>query len=156
LDVEVGVFRLVQESGAGIVGLAAYEFVATLQPDAKFGRILAAYGGIFVAGSLAWDRVVDGFEPDRFDLAVGVGTGFLHDGIGGLYNIAAVPTAQRRGAGVAVTAWLTNRLLANGASTVVLQASPLGAPVYERLGFVTYGHYRRVSIDPRRGRVPSS
>ena len=42
--------------------------MVTLQPDASFGRILAAYGGIFVAGSLAWG-VVDGFEPDRFDLA---------------------------------------------------------------------------------------
>ena len=55
--------------GAGIVALAGYGFVATLQPDANFGRILAAYGGIFVAGSLAWGRVVDGFKPDRFDLA---------------------------------------------------------------------------------------
>ena len=36
-------------------------------PDARghFGP----YGGIFVAGSLAWGRVVDGFRPDRFDLA---------------------------------------------------------------------------------------
>jgi len=58
--------------GAGIVALAAYGFVATLQPDANFGRILAAYGGIFVAGSLAWARLVDGFKPDRFDL-VGAG-----------------------------------------------------------------------------------
>jgi small multidrug resistance family-3 protein len=55
--------------GAGIVALAGYGFVATLQPDANFGRILAAYGGIFVVGSLAWGRVVDGFRPDRFDLA---------------------------------------------------------------------------------------
>ena len=55
--------------GSGIVALAAYGFVATLQPDANFGRILAAYGGIFVAGSLVWARVVDGFKPDRFDLA---------------------------------------------------------------------------------------
>ena len=53
---------------AGIVALAAYGFVATLQPDANFGRILAAYGGIFVAGSLAWGTVVDGFRPDRYDL----------------------------------------------------------------------------------------
>jgi small multidrug resistance family-3 protein len=54
--------------GGGIVALAAYGFVATLQPDANFGRILAAYGGIFVAGSLAWGVLVDGFKPDRFDL----------------------------------------------------------------------------------------
>jgi small multidrug resistance family-3 protein len=45
--------------GAGIVALAAYGFVATLQPDANFGRILAAYGGIFVAGSLAKGRTAD-------------------------------------------------------------------------------------------------
>ncbi len=50
------------------MALAAYGFVATLQPDAHFGRILAAYGGIFVAGSLAWGVVVDGFRPDRWDL----------------------------------------------------------------------------------------
>ena len=54
--------------GAGIVALGAYGFVATLQPDANFGRILAAYGGIFVAGSLAWGMVVDKFKPDRYDL----------------------------------------------------------------------------------------
>lgn len=54
--------------GAGIAALGAYGFVATLQDDAAFGRILAAYGGIFVAGSLAWGMVVDGFRPDRFDI----------------------------------------------------------------------------------------
>jgi small multidrug resistance family-3 protein len=37
--------------------------------DNNFGRVLAAYGGIFVAGSLGWGMVVDGFRPDRFDLA---------------------------------------------------------------------------------------
>jgi len=53
--------------GAGVLALGAYGFVATLQPDANFGRILAAYGGVFVAGSLAWGMVMDGFRPDRFD-----------------------------------------------------------------------------------------
>ncbi|MEV1319718.1 YnfA family protein [Micromonospora arborensis] len=54
---------------AGVVALGCYGFVATLQPDANFGRILAAYGGVFVAGSLGWAMVVDGFRPDRWDLA---------------------------------------------------------------------------------------
>jgi small multidrug resistance family-3 protein len=40
-----------------------------LQEDNNFARILAAYGGIFVAGSLAWGMVVDRFRPDRFDVA---------------------------------------------------------------------------------------
>jgi small multidrug resistance family-3 protein len=54
--------------GAGILALGAYGFVATFQPDPHFGRILAAYGRVFVAGSLTWGMVVDGFRPDRYDL----------------------------------------------------------------------------------------
>src|SRR5690606_33602960 len=54
--------------GLGVVALGLYGFVATLQPDANFGRILAAYGGVFVAGSLAWGMLLDGFRPDRWDL----------------------------------------------------------------------------------------
>lgn len=54
--------------GGGAIALGLYGFVATLQPDANFGRILAAYGGVFVAGSLAWAMLVDGFKPDRWDL----------------------------------------------------------------------------------------
>ncbi|MFA6297760.1 MAG: YnfA family protein [Nocardioides sp.] len=55
--------------GAGIIALGLYGFVATLQPDANFGRILAAYGGVFVAGSLAWGMALDGFKPDRYDIS---------------------------------------------------------------------------------------
>jgi small multidrug resistance family-3 protein len=55
--------------GAGVAALGLYGFVATLQTDPHFGRILAAYGGIFVAGSLAWGVIVDEFRPDRYDLA---------------------------------------------------------------------------------------
>ena len=55
--------------GAGVIALGLYGFVATLQPDAHFGRILAAYGGVFVAGSLVWGMVADGFRPDRWDVA---------------------------------------------------------------------------------------
>lgn len=53
---------------AGVIALGAYGFVATFQPEAHFGRILAAYGGVFVVGSLLWGVVVDRFRPDRFDL----------------------------------------------------------------------------------------
>ncbi len=56
-------------AGLGVMALGLYGFVATLQPEAHFGRILAAYGGVFVAGSLLWGVLVDGFRPDRWDLA---------------------------------------------------------------------------------------
>lgn len=55
--------------GAGVVALGAYGFVAAFQPDANFGRVLAAYGGVFVAGSLLWGMVADGFRPDRWDVS---------------------------------------------------------------------------------------
>lgn len=55
-------------AGAGVIALGLYGFVATLQPDAQFGRILAAYGGVFIAGSLAWGMAFDGFRPDRADV----------------------------------------------------------------------------------------
>ena len=55
--------------GGGVIALGIYGFVATLQPDANFGRILAAYGGVFVAGSLLWGMVADGFKPDKWDIS---------------------------------------------------------------------------------------
>jgi small multidrug resistance family-3 protein len=54
--------------GAGVIALGLYGFVATFQPDPHFGRILAGYGGVFIAGSLLWGMVIDGFRPDRYDL----------------------------------------------------------------------------------------
>jgi small multidrug resistance family-3 protein len=74
--------------GAGIVALGAYGFVATLQPDPHFGRILAAYGGVFVAGSLVWGMAVDGFRPDRFDY---LGAGLC------LLGVAVIMYAPRSG-----------------------------------------------------------
>jgi small multidrug resistance family-3 protein len=50
-------------------GPGALRLRGTFQPDPHFGRIQAAYGGVFVAASLAWGMAVDGFRPDRYDLA---------------------------------------------------------------------------------------
>ena len=55
-------------AGLGILALGAYGFLATLQADANFGRVLAAYGGVFIAGSLVWGMVFDKFTPDRWDI----------------------------------------------------------------------------------------
>ena len=53
----------------GGVALVAYGVIATLQPEDEFGRVLAAYGGVFIVGSMCWGIAFDGFRPDRFDLA---------------------------------------------------------------------------------------
>lgn len=54
----------------GILGgliLALYGVVATWQA-ASFGRVYAAYGGIFIVLAVLWAWQVDGFKPDRFDI----------------------------------------------------------------------------------------
>jgi small multidrug resistance family-3 protein len=55
---------------AGAAALVLYGIVPTLQP-ANFGRVYAAYGGVFVALSLLWGWQVDRIVPDRFDLIGG-------------------------------------------------------------------------------------
>jgi small multidrug resistance family-3 protein len=54
-----------------LVGLAAlfgYAVVQTLQPEARYGRVFAAYAGVFLIGALLWGWLVDGKAPDRFDM----------------------------------------------------------------------------------------
>ncbi|MGH3300514.1 MAG: YnfA family protein [Streptosporangiaceae bacterium] len=55
---------------AGILGavvLVLYGVIPTLQHSHDFGRIYAAYGGVFVVASLLWGWGVGGSRPDRFD-----------------------------------------------------------------------------------------
>ena len=48
--------------------LFLYGVVPTLQP-AHFGRVYAAYGGVFVVMSLLWGWWLDGHRPDAPDAA---------------------------------------------------------------------------------------
>jgi small multidrug resistance family-3 protein len=56
-------------AAAGAVALVGYGAIAALQRDANFGRVLAAYGGVFIVGSLLWGMIFDGFRPDRYDIS---------------------------------------------------------------------------------------
>ncbi|HEV2610457.1 MAG TPA: GNAT family N-acetyltransferase [Noviherbaspirillum sp.] len=56
----------------------------------------------------------------------------------GIYWVGTANAAQRMGLATLCTAFVTNRSLSDGASIVTLQASPFGAPVYERLGYHEY------------------
>lgn len=54
----------------GAVVLILYGIVPTFQP-AHFGRVYAAYGGIFVILSLVWGWLIAREVPDAFDLLGG-------------------------------------------------------------------------------------
>jgi len=68
------VWQWLRESRAlwiGIVGgavLFLYGVIPTLQTEPAFGRVYAAYGGIFVVLSILWGMVFDRWRPDRFDI----------------------------------------------------------------------------------------
>jgi small multidrug resistance family-3 protein len=55
----------------GAIILVAYGVVATFQP-ANFGRVYAAYGGVFIVMSILWGWQVDKIIPDRFDIIGGI------------------------------------------------------------------------------------
>ncbi len=71
------VWRWWREGAPWLVGLAGaavlvlYGFVPTYQP-AHFGRVYAAYGGVFVVLAMLWGWRVDGVPVDRYDLIGGL------------------------------------------------------------------------------------
>ena len=55
---------------AGAAILVVYGVIPTLQPT-NFGRVYAAYGGVFIVLSILWGWKVDRVAPDQFDLIGG-------------------------------------------------------------------------------------
>ena len=58
----------------GIMGgllLFGYGIILTLQP-ANFGRVYAAYGGIFIVSSIIWGFAIDKKRPDRYEIIGGI------------------------------------------------------------------------------------
>lgn len=59
----------------GLIGgivLMLYGVIPTLQPEVfNFGRVYAAYGGVFIILSLLWGWQIDYKIPDRFDVIGG-------------------------------------------------------------------------------------
>ena len=66
----------------GAIILIGYGVIPTFQRTADFGRVYAAYGGVFVIMSLLWGWRVDGRQPDRYDW---LGAAIVAAGVGVLY-----------------------------------------------------------------------
>ncbi len=63
-----------KSSWHGLIGAAVlvlYGIIPTFQP-ANFGRVYAAYGGVFIVLSILWGWQVDKIAPDRFDIIGGL------------------------------------------------------------------------------------
>jgi ribosomal protein S18 acetylase RimI-like enzyme len=66
----------------------------------------------------------------------------LTDGVAGVYYVATIEDARRRGFGEAMTRQALNEGAVAGCSIASLQASPMGEPIYRRMGFERVGYYR--------------
>jgi small multidrug resistance family-3 protein len=69
---------------AGLIGAAiliGYGVIPTLHRS-TFGRVYAAYGGVFVVMSLLWGWGLDGHRPHRFDW---IGAGIVAVGVGVIF-----------------------------------------------------------------------
>ncbi len=83
------IWRWLREGASWPVGLAGgiilviYGVIPTFQSSGDFGRVYAAYGGVFVIMSLLWGWAIDGHRPDHYDwlgaaiVAIGVAVIFF-------------------------------------------------------------------------------
>lgn len=55
----------------GVVSLMLFAWLLALSPPDQAGRSYAVYGGIYIAASLVWLRLVEGQKPDQWDLIGG-------------------------------------------------------------------------------------
>jgi small multidrug resistance family-3 protein len=51
----------------GMASLTLFAWLLTLADSSAAGRAFAAYGGVYIASSLAWLWLVEGARPDRWD-----------------------------------------------------------------------------------------
>jgi ribosomal protein S18 acetylase RimI-like enzyme len=130
--------RLVSDPEAAVVFGSLCERGYEAPGMAKLMAIQQSYS----AENSYWHIAFDG------DIPVSAACGYLSGDTGGIYSVATPAEFRGRGFAAAITSMATNELFSRGATQVVLQASPLGFGVYERLGFSVYEHYERFTIAP--------
>jgi GNAT superfamily N-acetyltransferase len=77
----------------------------------------------------------------QWDAPVVSGLGWRTGRTIGVFSIATIESARRRGYGAAMTARVMADGVAAGCDVAALQASEMGRPIYERLGFRTVVRY---------------
>ena len=90
-------------------------------------------------------RPMVGLEGDRI---VATGLGAVHGPAGWIGVIFVVPELRGRGIGSAITSAVCDVLRAEGCASLVLVATDLGKPIYEKLGFRVSTHYHMFSGEP--------
>jgi GNAT superfamily N-acetyltransferase len=119
------------------------------QDLARLGPLYERSGfGARLAGVVGFARArLDGevVVAEAGDELAGVAAGAVFAGTGWVGGVAVVPAHRRTGLGGALTEAIIGFLEERGVTTVLLHATALGRPVYERLGFVPETAYLTLS-----------
>lgn len=91
---------------------------------------------------------VAAFVAHLDDEPVAIAMTIVSDGVAGIYWVGTLEAARGRGLGHAVTAAATSAGFALGAEIASLQASPMGRPIYEAMGYETIFEYRLLMSSP--------
>lgn len=139
-------------AGSGPAGRASAHDIRDVRGGAGFADHLAVLVGGFGMPAELVARVMNPELAKADDVrlyvgyldgrAVSCGAGIRTGRTIGVYNIATVPQARRRGFGAEMTDRVAADGLAAGCDTAILQASAMGQPIYERLGYRTVVRYR--------------
>lgn len=102
---------------------------------------IAAVEAVFATSAALDDPTTIGLLASVDERDVAVATADVIEGMGYVGWVGTLPSARRRGLGELVTRAATNAAFELGADVVALEASPMGLPLYERMG------YEIVSVD---------
>ncbi|HUC07859.1 MAG TPA: GNAT family N-acetyltransferase [Solirubrobacterales bacterium] len=99
------------------------------------------HSGLLAENVVAFIVYLDG-EPASIAMTI------VSHGVAGIYWVGSTEWARGQGLGRAVTVAATNAGLALGAEIASLQASPMGRPIYTKLGYETAFDYRLLMSPP--------
>jgi ribosomal protein S18 acetylase RimI-like enzyme len=116
------------------------------KPDLELGqlswseyvRVFGLPPGLLGGGDRAGLRVLVARAGDE-DVATAMA--FDYDEDAGIYNVATLEHARRRGLGTALTALHLHDAVARGCRTASVQSTPMAEGVYAAVGFIDLGRY---------------
>lgn len=114
--------------------VAASAYASIGFPPEVFGHY-SNEAGLLAENVAAFIAYLDG-EP------VAIAMTIVSHGVAGIYWVGSLEQARGKGLGRAVTAAATNAGFELGADVASLQASPMGKPVYQAMGYETLFDYR--------------
>jgi GNAT superfamily N-acetyltransferase len=120
--------------------IAAASYTSLGFPPEVFGSY-SNRTGLFAENIAAFVAYLDG-EPASIAMTI------VSHGVAGIYWVGSLEQARGKGLGQATTAAATNAGFEMGADLASLQASPMGRPIYRRMGYETLFDYRLYMSPP--------